>query len=687
MRYYKTAVAEAWVSMKLRTKISLVNVAVLLFAAVVTLYIAITDILEKSNLDIKQFEQEELIRVKMQIRDVADLAYEIVNSNYADSLSVKALEKNYGWLLQEAVNATQTDINRELMRKVVDPDEYLRLAIKAAKDSVSNFNGQYIKVFFLAAGNDNPDAVVTYVKKAAENSAEGFVFNRSRQNPVIAYFSKTAQGQIIVVAEIGASQIVAEAKERSKAVLRKLIYNEGLGYVFVDDLNSRVVIHPFTSDVEGMDYSSLPEEKKQKHIPAMVELCKQKAKGYINYSAPKYERGLSNPPAVPKVAYVKLFEPWGWVIGSGAYIDSIENLAKTRKYEKMEQVNDLIVKVLISSVLITFGMILFSIFFAESLSKPIVKMIDKMKTVKLDEITTSSVSPLKGSYELKELGNIFNNMLHSINDGVKKIRETTSVKEKFESELNIARNIQLSLLPKTFPQLNGNAEFDIYGAIKSARTVGGDMYDFFNIDDHNICFAIGDVSDKGVPSSLFMALTRTLLHSKAGKNLSAGQIMTDMNKSLCENNDASMFVSFFIGLLNLKTGKLNYCNAGHNLPFLIRQHKKIENLPVRHGIPIGVMDLEPYYDDTITLKTDDMLVLYTDGVIRGLNRRHELFGDLRLGRILEKCVQLKPQECVDAVLDDVSDFTGNIEQEDDIAILAVSYCGRSHEVKTKSHPL
>jgi hypothetical protein len=670
--------------MKLRTKISLVNVAVLLFAAVVTLYIAIADILEKSNRDIKQSGQEELIRVKMQVRDVVDLAYEVVNSNYADSLSVKALGKNYGWMLQEAVNATTTDINRELPHKVADTKEYLQWAIKAAKDSVSNFKGQYIKVFFIAEGNSNSKNRVTYIKKAAENSTEGFAFNGSRQNPAIGYFSKIAHGRIIIVAEIGAPQIISDAKERCKTILRKFIYDEGRGYVFVNDLNCKVVIHPYTADIEGIDYSALPDEKKKKHIPAMVELCKQKTKGYINYYVPKYERDSNNPPAALKVSYVRLFEPWGWIIGSGAYIDNIEKLAETRKYEKMEQVNDLILKVLISSALITFGMILFSIFFAESLSKPIVKMIDKMKTVKLDEITTSSVSPLKGSRELKELGSIFNNMLHSINDGVKKIRETTSVKEKFESELNIARNIQLSLLPKTFPKLNENAEFDIYGAVKSARVVGGDMYDFFNIDDHNICFAIGDVSDKGVPSSLFMALTRTLLRSKAGKNLSAGQIVTDMNKSLCENNDASMFVSFFIGLLNLKTGKLNYCNAGHNLPFLIRKHKKIENLPVRHGIPIGVMDLEPYYDDTITLKTDDMLILYTDGVIRGFNRRHELFGDVRLEKTLQKCVQLKPRECVDAVLDDVSDFTGNVEQEDDIAILAVSYRGRGFENKNNA---
>jgi hypothetical protein len=670
--------------MRLRTKISLVNVTILLFAAVITLYIAIVDILEKNNRDIKQAGQEELIRVKTQLRDVVDLAYEVANSNFSDSLSVKALEKNYGWLLKEAVNATKSDIDNDLKGNFKGEAEFYRTELNSAKTSVAHFKGSYIKVFFIAAGNKSSTVTAYFIEKAAEKTAEGFVYNESSANPAIAYFSKTADGKIIVAAEIGTRQIITDAMERSKAVIRKLIYGEGQGYVFVNNLNCKSVVHPFYPAIEGADFSNVADGKGKKFVPEMVEICKTRGKGYVYYYWPKYETGLKNPPAMPKISYVRLFEPWGWVIGSGAYIDNIEKLAETRKFEKQEQVNELIVKVLISSVMITFGMILFSIFFAETLSKPIVKMIDRMKSVKLDEITTSSVSSLKGSHELKELGNIFNSMLHSINDGIKKIRETTSIKEKFESELNIARNIQLSLLPKTFPKSSDNVEFDIYGAVKSARTVGGDMYDFFNIDDHNICFAVGDVSDKGVPSSLFMALTRTLLHSKAEKNLTAGQIVTEMNKSLCENNDASMFVTFFIGLLNLKNGKLNYCNAGHNLPFLIRKHSKVENLPVRHGIPIGAMDLEPYYDDTVTLKPDDMLVIYTDGVVRGINRKNELFGDVRLKKNLQSCLQMKPKECVETIMEAVLDFTGNIEQEDDIALLAVSYSGRSeHKIKEK----
>lgn len=674
--------------MRLRTKISLVNVTILLFAAIITLYIAIIDILEKNDRDIKQAGQEELIRVKTQIRDVVDLAYEVANSNFSDSLSAKALEKNYGWLLKEAVNATKSDIDNDLKINFKNESEFYRTELSSAKTSVSHFKGSYIKVFFIAAGNKNSTVTADFVEKAAAKASEGFIYNESNSNPAIAYFSKTADGKIIVAAEIGTMQIIMDAMERSKAVIRKLIYGEGQGYIFVNNLNSQSVVHPFNPAIEGTDFSNVTDGKGKKFVPEMVEICKKRGKGYVYYYWPKYETGLKNPPAMLKISYVRLFEPWGWVIGSGAYIDNIEKLATTRKFEKQEQVNELIVKVLVSSVLITFGMILFSIFFAETLSKPIVKMIDGMKSVKLDEITTSSISSLKGSYELKELGNIFNSMLHSINDGIKKIRETTSIKEKFESELNIARNIQLSLLPKTFPKSSDNVEFDVYGAVKSARTVGGDMYDFFNIDDHNICFAVGDVSDKGVPSSLFMALTRTLLRSKAGKNLTAGQIVTEMNKSLCENNDASMFVTFFIGLLNLKNGKLNYCNAGHNLPFLIRKHNKVENLPVRHGIPIGAMDLEPYYDDTVTLKPDDMLLIYTDGVVRGINRRNELFGDVRLKKNLQNCLQMKPKECVETIMEAVLDFTGNVEQEDDIAVLAVSYCGHivEHKIKEK-HPV
>lgn len=674
--------------MKLRTKISLINVTILLSAAIITLYIAIIDILAKSAQDIKQSGQEELIRVKAQIRDVVDLAYEVANSNFNDSLSAKALEKNYGWLLKDAVHAAKSDINNDLKINFKDESEFYRTEFSSARTSVSHFKGSYINVFFIAAENKSLAITAPFIEKAAKKTVEGFVYNESSTNPAIAYFSKTADSKIIVAAEIGTRQIVTDAMERSKAVLRKLVYGEGQGYVFVNNLDSISVVHPFLPEIEGTDFSKIVDGKGKKFVPEMVEICKTRGRGYVYYYWPKYETGLKVPQQMLKISYVRLFEPWGWVIGSGAYIDSIEKLAETRKFEKQEQVNELIFKVLISSVLITFGMILFSIFFAETISKPIVKMIDKMKSVKLDEITTSSVSSLKGSYELKELGDIFNGMLHSINDGIKKIRETTSIKEKFESELNIARNIQLSLLPKTFPKAGDNAEFDIYGAVKSARTVGGDMYDFFNIDDNNICFAVGDVSDKGVPSSLFMALTRTLLRSKAGKNLSAGQIVTEMNKSLCENNESSMFVTFFLGLLNLKTGKLNYCNAGHNLPFLIRKHSKVENLPVRHGIPIGAMDFDPYYDDTVTLKPDDMLVIYTDGVVRGINRRNELFGDARLKKNLQGCLQVKPKECVEAIMEAVMDFTGSVEQEDDIAVLAVSYCGRAVERKVREkHPV
>ncbi len=465
--------------MKLRTKISLVNVTVLVLAAVVTLYIAITNIHEKSKQDINQAGQEELIRVKMQIRDIVDLAYEVVNSNFDSSSNLYDLEKNYGWLLKWAVNATVVDINRELAQRTVDNEQYRQAAIKATKSSVSNFRGQQLKVSFITIDNSSAEDIAPFIRKAVQSSAEGFVFNESRQNPVIAYFSRIAHGRIIVFAEIGSKQIISDAKEKSKAALRRFIYDGGRGYVFVNDLSYKIVINPFSRNAEGIEYSNLPDDQKKKSIPEMAKVCKQQAKGYVNYQSPKYEPGVNNPPMVKKISYVRLFEPWGWIIGSGAYIDNIEKLAETRKNEKNAQVNDLILKVLISSVLIILGMILFSIFFAESLSRPIVKMIDKMKNLKLDEITTASVAPLKGSRELKELGSIFNNMLHSLNDGVKKIRETTSAKERFENELNIARNIQLSLLPKTFPKFNENVEFDIYGAIKSARIVGGDMYDFF----------------------------------------------------------------------------------------------------------------------------------------------------------------------------------------------------------------
>jgi sigma-B regulation protein RsbU (phosphoserine phosphatase) len=218
--------------------------------------------------------------------------------------------------------------------------------------------------------------------------------------------------------------------------------------------------------------------------------------------------------------------------------------------------------------------------------------------------------------------------------------------------------------------------------ISAARSVGGDLYDFFYLDEHHICFAVGDVSGKGVPASLFMMLTRTILRAKVKPSLSTGKIVTAMNKLLCENNEMSMFVSFFIGILNLQTGKLNYCNAGHNLPHLLRNDGRIETLPVRHGIPLGIIDQEPYFDDSFTLKEGDKILVYTDGVARGQNYLHEMFGEVKIQSVLKQLVHLSPRECVQHLHDEVMEFIGNTEQDDDIAILAIQYMGHEHGYKT-----
>jgi sigma-B regulation protein RsbU (phosphoserine phosphatase) len=276
--------------------------------------------------------------------------------------------------------------------------------------------------------------------------------------------------------------------------------------------------------------------------------------------------------------------------------------------------------------------------------------------------------------EIGRLTHSFDKMRKELINYVEHLKETTSAKEKIESELRIAHDIQQSIIPNLFPAFPEKPEFDIFATLKPAKAVGGDLYDFFFIDDDHLCVAIGDVSGKGVPASLFMAITRTLLRSRALGELDPGKIVSNMNNDLCENNDSAMFVTFFLGILNINTGDMQYCNAGHNPSYLLsRQSENVKALTPLHGIPLGVMEDGQYGSDQVKLATNDILVCYTDGVTEAANIEQELFSEQRLEDLLQSCYQLKPKETVDKILEKVLQFEGDAEQADDITILCLNY--------------
>lgn len=305
------------------------------------------------------------------------------------------------------------------------------------------------------------------------------------------------------------------------------------------------------------------------------------------------------------------------------------------------------------------------------------------QTRPLSEFTASAQKIAEGNFntplptirskdEMKMLRDSFDFMQQSLVAFIDELKETTASRERIDSELRIASDIQMGMIPKTFPPFPGRDDVDLYATLIPAKEVGGDLYDFF-IDDDKLYFTVGDVSGKGVPASLLMAVTRSLFRNMASHRKSAETIVRSLNNSIAETNETGMFVTLFLGIIDLSTGKMEYCNAGHNAPVLHHQGAGtfLEVIP---NIPLGLFEGFEYQKQEVQLFPDTQLFLYTDGVTEAENTSKELFSDERL---LELFVESKPEKTpkdkVMEVLNDVHSHAAGAEQSDDITLLCLHY--------------
>ena len=243
-------------------------------------------------------------------------------------------------------------------------------------------------------------------------------------------------------------------------------------------------------------------------------------------------------------------------------------------------------------------------------------------------------------------------------------------KSRLVTELNVASNIQLSALPKVFPK---NKKFDVYALTDAAREVGGDFYNAFTYKD-KLCFFIGDVSGKGVPASLLMMKTNTLISSILKGSEDVSKTLMSTNNELCQQNDEGMFVTAVVGVLDLTTGMATFANAGHNPPLLKRANEEYNYFKLPKGFVLGGFENTKYERFDKQFMTGDILFLYTDGVTEAMNSNSELYGEKRLQDLLNSLSDdLSSEEICKAVNDDVKEFVGNAEQSDDITMLCVKY--------------
>ena len=247
-------------------------------------------------------------------------------------------------------------------------------------------------------------------------------------------------------------------------------------------------------------------------------------------------------------------------------------------------------------------------------------------------------------------------------------------KQRMEETLKLAHDIQMSMVPKIFPPFPDRSEFDIFAILAPAKEVGGDFYDFFFIDDDHLCFAVGDVSGKGVPASLFMAVTKTLFRATAGNGGTPGEILARLNAEICRDNESCMFVTLFCAILNIRTGQVDYGNGGHNLPYHLHQ-RGVSPLESLGGRVLGLVEQSPYASGRMVLAPGEALLLYTDGVTEAMNPSETLYSDQRLAEFLASNRGSSPRQIIGDLIGDVKQFAGGAPQSDDITVLALLYFG------------
>ena len=301
----------------------------------------------------------------------------------------------------------------------------------------------------------------------------------------------------------------------------------------------------------------------------------------------------------------------------------------------------------------------------------------KQLAASADEVAKGNFSAplprIKHNDEIHQLRDSFESMQHSLKNYIEELKETTASKAAIENELKVAHDIQMSMLPKTFPPYPERNDIDIYGVLTPAKDVGGDLFDF-HIRNEKLFFCIGDVSGKGVPASLVMAMTRSLFRNISAHTAEPHRIAYTLNQALSEGNENNMFVTAFIGILDLHTGLLRYCNAGHNPPMIINHVVRL--LPCEPNMALGLMEDIEFKPQDIQFEPQTTIFLFTDGLNEAEDMMQSQFGNQRISLQIEKSVaegKNQPDVIISQMVDAVHAFVGDAEQSDDLTMLAIKY--------------
>ncbi len=427
------------------------------------------------------------------------------------------------------------------------------------------------------------------------------------------------------------------------------------GYAFMLSANGMAVTHPDRTMIMNKSVYSNAEEW---NAPILREIGRDLRQGISRF------REYQLPGRDKSWIYYRSLDSNQWAI-SVVFPDK-------EMFASLHQMSTIVISLfligLIMLTLITAGVV-------NRLTSPLALFADSARMIAEGNFDTK-LPVIQTKDEMKELHDAFSHMQQELARYVVYLQETTAAKEKIESELRIAREIQMAMIPHSFPPFPDLPQIDLYATLRSAKEVGGDLYDFFMIDKR-FYFAIGDVSGKGVPASLFMAVTRTLLRSIADQEVSPKAIMQALNRSLAYNNESNMFVTFFLGIIDLNTGLLQYANAGHNPPVLIRNNGEVSMFEQAKAIPLGLFEDFIFPELSMQLNNGDKIFSYTDGVNEAENQHEELFGDDRMLKVIEAHLDAHPKVLIEKMMEAVETHVKDFPQSDDITMMTILHNGEA----------
>ena len=506
-------------------------------------------------------------------------------------------------------------------------------------------------------GNDYVKAEWFKEAIASENGywAKPFFDNDSIQSPLVSYLLPIRDRQQRTVAVMGVDMSLAWLNEKIQP-LENFSWNNSQEwdphlqiYYYMTDSTGTLLVHPDTRRLVS------------KNIQPYITKAPDNNKGYLTVNDSREDEMVIDGEKVlvcsQKVKYtdwtISIVVPRFWVNIFGFTTAGIA----------------------ITFILI--GMLVVYFFGRRSIKRDVRPL--SLLAASADEVAKGNFKtplPTIDSHdEIHRLRDSFVNMQRSLVKYTAELQSTTAQKASMESELKIAHDIQMDMLPKTFPPYPERDDIDIYGTLTPAKAVGGDLFDFF-IRDEKLFFCIGDVSGKGIPASMFMAVTRSLFHNISAHVTEPSAIVYALNNAMTEGNDTSMFVTIFMGVLDLQTGHLYYCNAGHNSPLLVGHD--VSELPCLSNLPVGIYPDFQFEQQEIDIDPQTTIFLFTDGLNEAEDAKQNQFGDQRVLAVANRVLaegQQQPLNIIFEMSQAVHEFVGGAEQSDDRTMLAIQYKG------------